>query len=44
MTKILFTGTFGKIGVRNLRWRNYASVTAKTEAHFSALAAPRSRS
>jgi NAD(P)H dehydrogenase (quinone) len=30
LTKILFNGTFAKIGVRNLRWTNYASVTAKT--------------
>ena len=30
LTKILFKGTFAKIGVRNLRWTNYASVTAKT--------------
>ena len=30
--KILFKGTFGKIGVKNLRWVNYASVTAKTDA------------
>ena len=26
LTKILFKGTFGKIGVRNLRWTNYAGV------------------
>ena len=32
MTKILFKGTFGKIGVKNLRWRNYASINAKTDA------------
>jgi len=30
LTKILFKGTFAKIGVRNLRWTNYARVTAKT--------------
>jgi NAD(P)H dehydrogenase (quinone) len=30
LTKILFKGTFAKIGVRNLRWTNYASVTART--------------
>jgi len=30
LTKILFKGTFAKIGVRNLRWTNYASVTSKT--------------
>ena len=32
LTKILFKGTFAKIGVKNLRWTNYASVTAKTAA------------
>ncbi|WP_166982826.1 NAD(P)H-dependent oxidoreductase [Paramicrobacterium fandaimingii] len=47
-TKIIFKGTFGKIGVKNLSWRNYASVTEKTpqqrqnmitqtEQHFAAL-------
>jgi putative NADPH-quinone reductase len=30
LTKILFKGTFAKIGVKNLRWTNYASVTSKT--------------
>ena len=30
LTKILFKGTFGKIGVKNLRWINYASITDKT--------------
>jgi putative NADPH-quinone reductase len=30
LTKILFKGTFAKIGVKNLRWINYASVTDKT--------------
>jgi NAD(P)H dehydrogenase (quinone) len=30
LTKILFKGTFAKIGVKNLRWTNYASVTDKT--------------
>jgi NAD(P)H dehydrogenase (quinone) len=46
--KILFKGTFGKIGVKNLGWRNYASVTEKTveerqrmlddtESHFAML-------
>jgi NAD(P)H dehydrogenase (quinone) len=30
LTKILFKGTFAKIGIRNLRWHNYASVTSKT--------------
>ncbi|ANJ26052.1 NAD(P)H-dependent oxidoreductase [Agromyces aureus] len=48
LTKILFKGTFGKIGVKNLRWVNFASVTEKTpeqrermlretEARFAAL-------
>lgn len=26
----MFRGTFGKIGVKNRRWVNYASVTDKT--------------
>ena len=30
VTKILFKGTFAKIGVKNLAWRNYASVTDRT--------------
>ncbi len=30
LTKILFKGTFSKIGVKNLRWTNYANVTDKT--------------
>lgn len=30
LTKILFKGTFAKIGVKNLHWTNYASVTHKT--------------
>ena len=30
VTKILFKGTFDKIGVKNLKWRNYASVTDRT--------------
>lgn len=30
LTKILFKGTFGKIGIKNLRWINYADVTART--------------
>lgn len=30
LMKILFKGTFGKIGVKNLTWRNYASITEKT--------------
>lgn len=30
VTKILFKGTFAKIGVKHLRWRNYACVDAKS--------------
>ena len=30
LTKILFNGTFAKIGVKNLRWMNYAGVAHKT--------------
>jgi putative NADPH-quinone reductase len=30
LTKIFFKGTFAKIGVKNLRWTNYASVTERT--------------
>ncbi len=30
LTKILFKGTFAKIGVKKLRWINYASVTDKS--------------
>ena len=30
LTKIMFKGTFAKIGVKNLRWINYASVTNRT--------------
>jgi NAD(P)H dehydrogenase (quinone) len=30
LTKIIFKGTFGKIGVKNLRWVNYAAITEKT--------------
>ncbi|HEY1619244.1 MAG TPA: NAD(P)H-dependent oxidoreductase [Streptosporangiaceae bacterium] len=30
LTKIMFKGTFAKIGVKNLRWTNYASVTGRT--------------
>lgn len=48
ITKIMFKGTFGKIGVKKLSWRNYASVTEKsdgqrarmlteTEEHFSTI-------
>ena len=31
ITKIMFRGTFGKIGIRNLRWTDYASVTDLTD-------------
>jgi NAD(P)H dehydrogenase (quinone) len=48
LTKILFKGTFGKIGVKNLKWINFASVTEvtaerrqqmldDTEKHFAQL-------
>ena len=37
MTKILFRGTFGKIGVKNLRWVNYADVTAKSDEERTAM-------
>ena len=37
VTKILFRGTFGKIGVKNLRWVNYADVTAKTDDERTAM-------
>ncbi len=30
LTKILFKGTFGKIGIRDLRWINFDRVTDKT--------------
>jgi len=36
-TKILFRGTFRKIGVRNLRWWNYASPAGRSEAQRRAL-------
>jgi NAD(P)H dehydrogenase (quinone) len=47
--KVMFKGTFGKIGVKNLKWLNFASVTSKspeqrermladTEHHFASLA------
>ncbi|MHA7985241.1 NAD(P)H-dependent oxidoreductase [Rathayibacter sp. CAU 1779] len=53
VTKILFKGTFAKIGVKNLVWRNYDSVDQRTpeqrrrmldatETYFSRLSAPRS--
>ena len=31
LTKIMFKGTFGKIGVKNLTWTNYASITDQTD-------------
>jgi putative NADPH-quinone reductase len=48
LTKILFKGTFGKIGIKDLRWINFDRVTDKTpeqrsrmlhdiQAHFAAL-------
>jgi NAD(P)H dehydrogenase (quinone) len=37
LTKILFKGTFAKIGVKNLNWTNYASVTDKTPGQRVAL-------
>ena len=37
MRKILFKGTFGKIGVKNLRWRNYANVVDRTDAERARL-------
>lgn len=54
LTKIMFRGTFGKIGVRNLRWRNYADtgggdssrraeMLRATERRFAALARTPSR-
>ncbi len=36
-TKVLFRGTFMKIGVRNLRWLNYVSPDARSEAQRRAL-------
>ena len=37
VTKILFKGTFAKIGVKNLKWRNYASVTSRTAEQRQAM-------
>jgi putative NADPH-quinone reductase len=37
LTKILFKGTFAKIGVKNLNWTNYASITDKTPGQRVAL-------
>lgn len=39
VSKILFKGTFGKIGVKNLRWTNYDNITAKTPAQRARLLA-----
>jgi NAD(P)H dehydrogenase (quinone) len=52
LTKIMFKGTFGKIGIKDLRWINFDRVTDKTserrqqmlrdtEARFAALAPAR---
>lgn len=30
VTKILFKGTFGKIGIKNLTWRNYPSIETRS--------------
>ena len=43
VTKILFKGTFDKIGVKNLKWRNYASITDRTPAQRSELLAATER-
>lgn len=37
ITKAVFRGTFGKLGVGNLSWHNYANVAAKTLAEREAL-------
>ena len=37
--KILLKGTFGKIGVKDLRWTNYASFDALDDAARAALVA-----
>ncbi|WP_082468046.1 NAD(P)H-dependent oxidoreductase [Leifsonia sp. Leaf264] len=37
LTKVVFRGTFGKIGVKDLRWVNFASITEKTDAERAAL-------
>lgn len=37
ITKAVFRGTFRKIGVRNLTWRNHADVSAKTPQQRQAL-------
>ena len=53
MTKILFRGAFGKLGIKQLDWRNYAAITSKTceqrermldetERHFASMT-PQSR-
>lgn len=43
VTKIMFRGTFGKIGVRNLRWHNYANVSAASDRRRAALLAATER-
>jgi NAD(P)H dehydrogenase (quinone) len=37
ITKIMFKGTFAKIGVKNLAWRNYASITDRTPEQRQAM-------
>jgi NAD(P)H dehydrogenase (quinone) len=37
LTKILFKGTFAKIGVRNLRWTNYAGLRGPVTAPAGAV-------
>jgi NAD(P)H dehydrogenase (quinone) len=37
ITKILFKGTFAKIGVKNLKWRNHPSVTGRTPEQRQAM-------
>jgi len=37
VTKIMFKGTFDKIGVKNLKWRNYACVTDRSDAERQAM-------
>jgi NAD(P)H dehydrogenase (quinone) len=44
LTKIMFKGTFAKIGVKNLRWTNYANVTAKTAGQREQMLARTERS
>lgn len=37
LTKILFRGTFRKIGVKNLTWLNHTSVAERSASHRSAM-------